>query len=339
MTTDSTTLDVTKAVLCFEYGPPDTLRVSSVALPPLDPANVRIRVMASGINFPDTLIMLGKYQLRPELPFAPGFEVAGEIIEVGDAAGGWSVGTRVVGLTASGYGGFAEYVDVRGELAVGVPADVDDVTAAGIYAAYGTAYHALVQRGGVKPGQQVVVLGATGGVGLAAVDIASALGAEVIAIGSSATKLELALAAGAKSAIVYVEGELGKQIKSETAGHGADICIDVTGGKAFAEMSRAMAWEGRLLVIGFTSGEIPVLPVNLLLLKGYSAVGVYWGRFSEIDPDGHVANFEALWRLMAEGRITPHIHKTYPMESAAAALNDLLSRKTAGKLVLTPFSQ
>lgn len=338
MTVEKVEAGAMKAVLCFQYGPCDELQVASIALPPLDPANVRVRVKAAGINFPDTLITLGKYQLRPAFPFAPGFEVSGEIIEVGAAAGHWTVGTRIVGLTASGFGGFAEYADIRGENAVLVPESVDDVTAAAIYTAYGTAYHALVQRGRIRPNDRVVVLGATGGVGLAAVDIASALGAEVIAVGSSDEKLKFATTMGAKTAIVFTEGELGKQIKAATGGHGADICIDVTGGKAFEEMSRAMAWDGRLLVIGFTSGHIPSLPVNLLLLKGYSAVGVYWGRFCEIDPAGNSANFDALWHLLADGRITPHIHKTYAMESAATALSDLLSRKTAGKLVLTPFS-
>lgn len=331
--------DFCRAVRCFEYGPPERLRVVPVELAPLDPVNVRVKVKAAGINFPDTLIIQGKYQLRPEFPFTPGFEIAGEIVEVGETAGHWSVGSRVVGLTASGFGGFSDFADIRSDIAVPVPESVDDATAAAIYTAYGTAYHALVQRGGLKPGQRVVVLGATGGVGLAAVDIAAALGAEVIAVGNSAEKLALAREAGATAAIVYAEGTLGKEIKAATAGNGADICVDLTGGKAFAEMTRAMAWDGRLLVIGFTSGDIPSLSVNLLLLKGYSVVGVYWGRFCEIDPSGNRSNFDVLWRLLADGRIAPHIHKTYAMDSAADALNDLLSRKTAGKLVLTPFSR
>lgn len=328
-----------QAVLCREYGPPESLEVGTLDFAPLDPRHVRVRVEAAGINFPDTLITLGKYQLRPEFPFAPGFEVAGEIIAVGSEAGDWTVGARVVGLTASGYGGFAEFADLAGSQAIPVPGEVDAIEAAAIYTAYGTAYHALVQRGGVAPGKTVVVLGATGGVGLAAVDIASAMGATVIAVGNSKEKLQLALAAGAQSAVVYAEGELGRHIKAVTGGRGADICLDVTGGQAFADMSRLMAWGGRLLVIGFTSGEIPSLPVNLLLLKGYAAVGVYWGRFTEIDPAGNAANFAALWQLLAQLKIQPHIHATYPMDRAAQALNDLLSRKTAGKLVLTPFPE
>lgn len=325
-----------KSVICEAYGPPSELKVAEMTPAPLAPDCVRVRVAAAGINFPDTLIIKGGYQLRPDFPFAPGFEVAGSIVECGADVRDLAPGDYVVGLTAAGYGGFAEYADVRAAEAVSVPDSIDEITAAAIYTAYGTAYHALVQRGGVKAGDWVVVLGATGGVGLAAVDIASALGAEVVAVGSSEEKLALASKAGASATLVYREGQLSADVRAATGG-AADICIDLVGGSAFTEMTRAMAWEGRLLVIGFTSGEIPSLAVNLLLLKGFSAVGVYWGRFAERDPEGNARNFAHLWELLASRQIAPHIHRVLPMERAAEALDELLARKVAGKLVLAPF--
>ncbi len=327
-----------RAVLCHEFGPPDLLRIGETLLAALVPDAIRIKVVSAGVNFPDTLIIQGKYQKRPVLPFAPGFEVAGQIEEVGADVTLWQPGDQVVGLAIAGYGGYAEYADIRAREAVAIPAGVDAVTAAALYTAYGTAYHALIQRGRLVAGETVVVLGATGGVGLAAVDIATALGARVIAVGTSVDKLEIATQRGAAHALVFEDGSLTEKIRSLTGGRGADVCLDMVGGDAFAQMSRAMAWDGRLLVIGFTSGSIPSLPVNLLLLKGYAAIGVYWGRFVERSPETNSQNFDRLWQLLRDGQIAPHVHRTYSMEEARDALNDLLSRKTAGKLVLLGFA-
>lgn len=327
-----------KAVVCNGYGAPDSLHVGSLDLPELEPGCVRVRVLAAGINFPDTLIIRGAYQLRPAFPFAPGFEAAGKVIACGKGVEEISIGTRVVGLTAAGYGAFAEYADIRAAECLVVPHDISDETAVALYTAYGTAYHALVQRGGLTRGDKVVVLGATGGVGLAAVDIASSLGADVIAVGSSAQKLGLAERAGASSCVVYEPGGLSDAVRTATGGSGADICVDLVGGSATSEMSRAMAWEGRLLIIGFASGEIPSLPANILLLKGYDAVGVYWGRFVERDPAGNASNFERIWDLLRRGEISPHIHSIRPMEQAAHALQELLDRTVVGKQLLSEFA-
>ena len=241
-------------------------------------------------------------------------------------------------LTSSGYGAFAEEAVAIAVEAVPIPNDVDYVTAAGLYAAYGTSYHALVQRGALRPGETLVVLGATGGVGLAAVEIGVALGAKIIAVGRSEEKLAVAKARGADTVLSYAEENLGRQIKELTGGKGADVCLDTVGGTAFDEMSRAMNWNGRLLVVGFTSGAVARLSVNLPLLKGYQLVGSYWGAFVTRSPEMNAANFRELVNLLRGHRISPYVSATYPMERVADALNDLMSRRTVGKLVLTVSS-
>jgi len=322
-----------KAVLCTHFGPPDELVIGELPAPPMGPDEVRIRVDAAGVNFPDTLILQGKYQLKPPLPFAPGFEVAGTITEVGARVTTRKLGDRVMALTSSGYGAFAEEAVAKAVETVAIPDDVDDATATALYTAYGTAYHALVQRGRLRAGQTLVVLGASGGVGLAAVELGAALGARVIAVGRSEAKLALARARGAAEVIAYEEGTLGARVKA-LAKDGADVCIDMLGGTAFDAMSRAMAWEGRLLVVGFTSGVVPKLPVNLALLKGYELVGVHWGSFVTRAPAANADNFTELARMLRAGTIRPHIGGRYSLDRVSAALTDLLGRRTAGKLVV-----
>lgn len=324
-----------RAVMCSEYGPPERLTLQDVEVPVLGSDEVRIEVHAAGVNFPDTLIIQGLYQLKPALPFVPGFEVAGVITELGSAVIDRKVGERVMALTSSGCGAFAEVAAAKSANTVLIADGVDFVVAAGLYTAYGTAYHALVQRAALQPGETLVVLGATGGVGLAAVDIGVALGARVIAVGRTQQRLAAARAKGAHELVAYGDGDVGRSIKGLTGGRGADVCLDMLGGEAFDQMSRTMNWQGRLLVVGFTSGVIPRLPVNLALLKGYQLVGVYWGEFAARAPRINADNFQQLARLVADGRIHPEVSATYPLERVADALNDLRSRSSTGKLVLT----
>ncbi len=324
-----------RAMVCNEYGSPDRLAEQDVETPSLLADEVRIRVGAAGVNFPDTLIIQGKYQLKPPLPFIPGFEVAGEITAIGSQVKSHSVGDRVMALTSSGCGAFAEQAVAKAHEVVRIPDGVDDITATALYTAYGTAYHALVQRGQMRPGETLVVLGASGGVGLAAVEIGVALGARVIAVGRSLDKLRIAREKGATEILSYSDGDLRQRIKELTNGKGADVCLDTLGGDAFDAMSRAMNWDGRLLVIGFTSGVIPRLAVNLLLLKGYQVIGVYWGSFVTRSPELNAANFEVLARMLKQGQIRPHVSKTYPLAQVGDALRDLSSRNTIGKLVIT----
>jgi NADPH:quinone reductase len=325
-----------RAVVCQAYGPPEALTVMETDAPSmLGPDEVRIAVHAAGVNFPDTLIIQGLYQLKPPLPFIPGFEVAGVITELGSAVADRTVGQRVMALTSSGYGAFAEQAVAKSSGTVPIPEGIDAVDAAGFYTAYGTAYHALVQRAALQRGETLVVLGASGGVGLAAVDIGVALGAKVIAVGRTEQRLTAAHAKGAHELVGYDDGQLGQRIKALTGGKGADVCIDMLGGDAFDQMSRAMNWQGRLLVVGFTSGVIPRFPVNLALLKGYQLVGVYWGEFAARSPLVNADNFQALARLIAEGQIHPEVSAVYPLDRVADALNDLSGRRTIGKLVLT----
>ena len=327
-----------RAIVCNAFGPPENLVLQEVDVPPLSADEVRIKVIAAGVNFPDALMIEGRYQLKPPLPFVPGLELAGEIIEIGAAVKTFKPGDRVMALASRGYGAFAEQAVARAVEIAPIPPGIDDVTAAGFYVVYGTAYHGLVQRAALRAGETVVVLGATGGVGLAAVEIASALGARVIAVGSSQEKLRAAQNKGATELLSYLEGDLGRRVKALTDGKGADICLDTLGGDAFDEMSRAMSWEGRLLVVGFTSGRIPRLPVNLALLKGYQLAGVSWGAFVSRSPQINAVNFEVLAELIKDGRIKPQVAGTYPLEQVAQALNDLTSRRTIGKLVITMSS-
>jgi NADPH2:quinone reductase len=322
-----------RAVLCKTYGPPESLVVEDVAAPDCGPGQVRIKVHASGVNFPDTLIIQGKYQFKPELPFSPGGEVAGVVDAVGEGVEDFRAGDRVIALT--GWGGYAEQVVVDADRVLPLPQSMDLVTGAGFGLTYGTSIHALRQRGQLTAGETLLVLGAAGGVGLATVELGKVMGARVIAAAGSAEKLAAAKAAGADECINYQNGSLKDQVKALTDDRGADVIYDPVGGDLFDQSMRCINWGGRLLVVGFASGRIPQLPANLALLKGCSVVGVFWGEFRRRQPRENRANFEDLFRWHAEGKLKPHISKTYPLEAAGQALTAMEQRSVVGKVVLT----
>ncbi len=321
-----------RALLCKEYGPPESLVLEDVAEPELGPGQLRIAIKACGINFPDLLIISGKYQLQPPMPFSPGAELAGEVIEVAADVADFAPGQRVAAVSL--FGGMAEQICVDARAVVPVPDGVDYVTAAAFLLTYGTAYHALRQRADLQANETLAVLGAAGGVGLAAVEIGKMMGATVIAAASSAEKLELASEYGADHLINYTDAGLKEGIKEITAGRGADVVFDPVGGELFGQCLRAVAWRGRILVIGFTSGEIPVVPANLTLLKGSSVVGVFWGRFTEEEPETNARNTALLFGLLREGKLKPHVSETYPLEGATSALQAIAARRAKGKLVI-----
>ncbi|SPO69408.1 NADPH:quinone oxidoreductase family protein [Pseudomonas sp. JV241A] len=322
-----------KAVLCKALGPAQNLVLEDVASPVPKKNEILLDVQAAGVNFPDTLIIEGKYQFQPPLPFSPGGEAAGVVSAVGEKAGNLKVGDRVMALT--GWGSFAEQVAVPAYNVLPIPAQMDFTTAAAFGMTYGTSMHALSQRGQLKAGETLLVLGASGGVGLAAVEIGKAMGARVIAAASSAEKLAVAKAAGADELINYSEASLKDEIKRLTGGNGADVIYDPVGGDLFDQAVRGIAWNGRLLVVGFASGRIPELPVNLALLKGAAVLGVFWGAFAQRQPADNAANFQQLFAWFAEGKLKPLVSQTFPLAEAGAAIEMLGQRKAVGKLVVT----
>jgi len=322
-----------KAVICKQFGPPESLVVEDVASVALGPKQVRIGVHACGVNFPDTLIIQDKYQFKPPLPFTPGGEVAGEVIEVGSEVTRVKVGDRVIAMV--GWGGFAEELVVEAERMMPVPRGMDLVTAAGFTMTYGTSYHALEQRARLCPGETLLVLGAAGGVGLAAVELGRLMGARVIAAASNAEKLALCREYGADETVNYDAEPLKDRVKELTGGHGADVIYDAVGGDYFDQAMRCINWNGRLLVVGFASGRIPQLSVNLVLLKGCSVVGVFWGAFTGREPEANARNLDTLGQWYEQGKLKPYVCKTYPLERVGEALNDILERRAKGKIVLT----
>lgn len=322
-----------KAVLCKAFGPAETLVLEEVASPEPKKNEVLIDVHAAGVNFPDTLIIEGKYQFKPPFPFSPGGEAAGTVAAVGEKITHLKPGDRVMALT--GWGSFAEQVAVPGYNVMPIPKGIDFNSAAAFGMTYGTSMHALKQRANLQPGETLLVLGASGGVGLAAVEIGKAMGARVIAAASSDEKLEVAKAAGADLLINYSTSSLKEKVKELTSGQGADVIYDPVGGDLFDEAVRSIAWNGRLLVVGFASGRIPELPVNLALLKGAAVVGVFWGSFAQRQPQDNLANFQQLFAWHAEGKLKPLVSQTFPLERAAEAINALGQRKAVGKVVVT----
>lgn len=322
-----------KAVLCKAFGPAETLVLEDIASPEPKKNEVLLQVHAAGVNFPDTLIIEGKYQFKPPFPFSPGGEAAGVVGAVGEKVSHVKPGDRVMALT--GWGSFAEEVAVPGYSVMPIPDGMDFASAAAFGMTYGTSMHALKQRANLQPGETLLVLGASGGVGLAAVEIGKAMGAKVIAAASSEAKLEVAKAAGADVLINYSEGSLKDKLKEITGGQGVDVIYDPVGGDLFEEAFRSIAWNGRMLVVGFASGTIPSLPANLTLLKGASLVGVFWGSFAQRQPQDNAANFQQLFKWFAEGKIKPLVSQTYPLEKAADAINHLGQRKAVGKVVVT----
>jgi NADPH2:quinone reductase len=295
------------------------------------PGKVVVSVRAANVKFSDTLIIEGKYQTKPELPFIPGSEVAGVIKAVGAGVEGWKVGDRVA-LQGAGY---AEEFLVDPARLTRIPDSIDFAGAAGLASTYGTAYHSLIDRGQLRAGETLLVLGASGGVGLAAVEIGKALGARVIACASTDEKLAVCREHGADETINYATEDMRARVKAITQGKGLDVVYDPVGG-TYSELAlRDMAYGGRFLVIGFAAGEIPKISLNLPLVKVCSIVGVWTGQFSKVDPARHRANAVAIWKWFDEGKLKPHIWGTYPLEKAADALNALAARKVAGKVVLT----
>ena len=321
-----------KAVLCKAFGPAETLVLEDIASPEPKKNEVLLQVHAAGVNFPDTLIIEGKYQFKPPFPFSPGGEAAGVVGAVGEKVSHVKPGDRVMALT--GWGSFAEEVAVPGYNVMPIPDGMDFASAAAFGMTYGTSMHALKQRANLQPGETLLVLGASGGVGLAAVEIGKAMGAKVIAAASSDAKLEVAKAAGADVLINYSEGSLRDKLKEITGGQGVDVIYDPVGGDLFEEAFRSIAWNGRMLVVGFASGTIPSLPANLTLLKGASLVGVFWGSFAQRQPQDNAANFQQLFSWFAEGKIKPLVSQTFPLEKAADAINHLGQRKAVGKVVV-----
>ena len=285
-----------RAVVCERLGPPSALRVGEFPDPEVGPGDVLIRVAASGVNFPDSLIIQGKYQTRPDLPFVPGGEASGIVEAVGEGVRKFKPGDRVVGLES--YGSFAELMCVREHKVIRLSDDMEFDVAAGFCLTYGTSYFALKQRAQLQPGETVAVLGAAGGVGLAAVEIAKAMGARVIAAASSQEKLEIARRHGADDLINYNEESLKERLKSLTGGAGVDVVYDPVGGELAEQALRATAWDGRFCVIGFASGQIPRIPLNLTLLKNNAIVGVFWGAWVEKYPEESQQNFDELFDFL-----------------------------------------
>lgn len=321
-----------RAILCKEYGPADTLVIEDIASPVAKGSGVKIRVKAAGLNFPDTLIIEGKYQIKPSMPFSPGGEMAGEVLEVGEKVTRFKKGDRVMGLT--GFGAFSEEIVAAEANLLPIPDGMSDEEAAAFTMVYGTSYHALKQRANIQPGETLLVLGASGGVGLATVELGKAMGAHVIAAASTAEKLEVAKQAGADELINYTEEPLKDTIKKLTKNKGVDVVYDPVGGDFTEQALRAMAWNGRHLIIGFAAGEIPKIPANLTLLKGCSVVGVFWGTFTRQEPEVSNQNMMDLLKLYSEGKIKPAISEVFEFEEYVGALNALTERRAKGKIVL-----
>ncbi|MEE4101359.1 NADPH:quinone oxidoreductase family protein [Pseudomonas viridiflava] len=322
-----------KALLCKAFGPASTLVLEDIPAPDVKKNEILLDIHAAGVNFPDTLIIEGKYQFKPPFPFSPGGEAAGVISAVGEKVTHLKPGDRVMALT--GWGSFAEQVAVPNYNVLPIPESMDFTIAAAFSMTYGTSMHALKQRANLQPGETLLVLGASGGVGLAAVEIGKALGARVIAAASSAEKLEVARNAGADELINYTDTSLKDEIKRLTNGNGADVIYDPVGGDLFDQAIRAIAWNGRLLVVGFASGRIPELPVNLALLKGASVVGVFWGSFAQRQPQDNAANFKQLFAWFEEGKLKPLVSQVYPLERAGEAIDALGGRRAVGKVVVS----
>ena len=326
-----------KAVLCKQFGPPESLVVEDLPSPTAGAGEVVVSVKAASLNFPDVLIIQNKYQFKPPLPFSPGSEMSGVVKEVGDGVKGYKPGDRVIAFTT--YGAFAEEVKVEAGRLVPIPEGMDYNSAAAFLLTYGTSDHALRDRGQLKAGETLLVLGAAGGVGLAAIEIGKAMGATVIACASSAEKLEVCKQHGADACINYATEDGGKamreKIKELTAGKGVDVVYDAVGGAYSEPALRSLAWRGRFLVVGFAAGEIPKIPLNLTLLKGCSIVGVFWGDFTRREPKAFAESIGQLGKWYREGKLKPHVSQTFPLAQAVEALKLMAARKVKGKVVLT----
>ncbi|WP_296945174.1 NADPH:quinone oxidoreductase family protein [uncultured Massilia sp.] len=323
-----------KAIVCKAWGPPASLVLEDLPDPVPGPGQVVVAVHAAGVNFPDVLTVQGKYQVRPPLPFTPGMEFAGVVRAVGPDVAGHAPGDRVIGFTRTG--AFADLALAPVDTLVPMPDGMDFDVAASVTLTYGTSHHALVDRGALRAGETLLVLGAAGGVGLAAVEIGKALGARVIAAASSADKLAVCRAHGADVLIDYGREDLREAIRAATGGKGPDVIYDPVGGIYSEPALRAIAWRGRHLVVGFANGAIPQVPWNVALLKGASIVGVFWGDFQRKEPQANAAAMRTMLDWMMEGRLRPLVSKRYALEDTARALEDMAARKVTGKVVIEP---
>jgi NADPH2:quinone reductase len=323
-----------KAVVCKEHGMADKLElVSDWAEPDLGENDVLIKVKAAGLNFPDVLVIQGKYQFQPDLPFVPGGECAGEIEAVGSAVTRYKVGDKVI--AAMGTGAFCEKIAVHELAAFPMPEVLSFEQAAGVSITYFTSYHALKQRADIQPGETLLVLGAAGGVGTTAIELGKLMGAKVIAAASSDEKLELCKQLGADEVINYSTTSLKDAVKELTGGKGVDVVYDPVGGDYSEPAIRSMGWNGRYLVIGFASGPIPKIPLNLTLLKGCAIVGVFWGRFTGEEPEVSQQNVKELWEHFANGKLNPVVTDVFPLERYEEAYNCMIERRARGKVILT----
>src|SRR5258705_9574746 len=322
-----------KAILCKQFGPPESLVVEELPSPKAGSGEVVVTVKAASVNFPDFLIIQNKYQFKPPLPFSPGSELSGVVKEVGAGVTNVRAGDRVIAFTT--YGAFAEEVKTEAVRLLPLPEKMDFVTGAAFLLTYATSDHALRDRGALKSGETLLVLGAAGGVGLAAIDIGKALGARVIACASSDDKLAVCRSHGADEGINYATEDLRERIKALTDGRGVDVVYDPVGGPYSEAAVRSLAWRGRLLVVGFAAGDIPKLPLNLALLKGASLVGVFWGDFTRREPRQFAESVRQLGEWYRQGKVRPHVSQTFPLEKAAEALKLMAARQVKGKVVLT----
>lgn len=323
-----------KALICPELGSIANLRVADMPSPTLGEGQARIGVRAAGVNFPDILMAEGKYQVKPDLPFIPGLELAGEVLEVADGVSHIKPGDRVMAFTRRG-GAFAAEAIAPAEIVTPIPDDMDFSTAAAFPVAYGTAHFALTHRGKLQAGETLLVLGATGGVGIAAIEIGKLLGARVLAAASSEEKLAVAKAHGADEVINYAADDLRDRVKELTDGKGVDVVFDPVGGAAFTAAVRCIGWEGRILVIGFASGEIPKVATNMILVKNFATVGVVFGEHSWRYPADTRQRLTSILPEVAAGRLRPRIWKSFPVEDAVTALSALQDRSVIGKITLT----
>ena len=329
-----------KALQCIELGMPDKLQINDIPDPELLPNHVMIDNKAASVNFPDVLMIQGLYQFQPELPFTPGGESAGTITEVGEGVENLKVGDRVVAML--GLGAFAEKIVAHENAVMKIPDSMDFETAAALPMTYGTSLYALKQRAALKKGETLLVLGAAGGVGLATVELGKAMGANVIAAASTQEKVDICIQHGADQGFIYPTGdltrdqqkELSAKIKELTGGVGANVIYDPVGSGYSEPALRAIAWEGRYLVIGFAAGEIPKIPLNLTLLKGCQIVGVFWGAWTGLDPSGNVANFKEIFNLHVNGKIAPEVSDKFSLINAADAISHLQNRKAKGKVII-----
>jgi len=323
-----------KALLCTRYGTPDDLEIADIAVPEPGAGEALVKIEAAALNFFDTLIIAGKYQFKPAPPFSPAAEFAGTVEKLGAGVTSVKVGDRVLGYMT--YGAAREHVAVSAERLLKIPDALDFDRAAGLCITYGTTLHALKDRAKLKTGESLAVLGASGGVGLAAVELGKIMGARVIACASSDDKLVFAREHGADLGINYASDDLKEALRRVTDGRGVDVIYDPVGGPYTEPSLRSIAWQGRFLVVGFAAGDIPKLPLNLVLLKGCDVLGVFWGAFIERDPQGHRANTQQLVDWCVQGKISSHVHSVYPLAEGRAALKAIAARQVMGKVILRP---